>query len=31
MWSLLVYLFFFVIFLYGRNNRLPKERKREVR
>lgn len=31
LWSILVYVFFAVIFLYGRSNRLPKDNKREVR
>jgi hypothetical protein len=31
MWSILVYLFFAVIFLYGRSNRMPRHRDREVR
>lgn len=29
LWSILVYAFFFVIFLYGRANRLPKQRNRQ--
>lgn len=31
LWSILVYAFLAVIFLYGRNNRLPKQPRREVR
>jgi hypothetical protein len=30
MWSIVVYGFFAVIFLYGRNNRLPRTRKRQA-
>lgn len=31
LWSILVYLFFAVIFLYGRNNRLPRNTKRQYK
>jgi len=30
LWAILVYAFFFVIFLYGRNNRLPKQSTRPI-
>lgn len=29
LWSILVYAFLFVLFLYGRANRLPKQRNRQ--
>jgi hypothetical protein len=31
LWSIVVYLFFAILFLYGRNNRIPKTRKPQVR